>query len=227
MSRTRRRNWLAHSPHWPDEPAIVRDGKTCPRGFVNYNRDGRRGYEVLGCDVVRLHDDCQDLGLTAGSAMRLARRRLIQRDWDLYLSGEFDDGCLRLAVASATPHKSAQEPCSDRRQSLRINGLREALGGRQVLDVMASPEWSLDADLAAGRFKTAARKILLRSASLAPGSPAATLDGAPARARDPYWENEGAKMAHGEGTDTGTGFKPKRATTHVRVGRRRRTQGMD
>ena len=49
--------------------------------------------------------------------------------------------------------------------------------------------------MAAGRFKTAARKILLRSASLAPGSPAATLDGAPARARDPYWENEGAKMA--------------------------------
>lgn len=68
-------------------------------------------------------------------------------------------------------------------------------GVRQVLDVMASPEWSLDADLAAGRFKTAARKILLRSASLAPGSPAATLDGALARARDPYWENEGAKMA--------------------------------
>ena len=68
-------------------------------------------------------------------------------------------------------------------------------GVRQVLDVMASPEWSLDADLAAGRFKTAARKILLRSASLAPGSPAATLDGAPARGRDPYWENEGAKMA--------------------------------
>lgn len=60
---------------------------------------------------------------------------------------------------------------------------------------MASPEWRLDADLAAGRVRTAARKILLRSASLAPGSPAATLDGAPARARDPYFENEGANMA--------------------------------
>ena len=68
-------------------------------------------------------------------------------------------------------------------------------GVRQVVDVMASPEWSVEADLAAGRVRTAARKILLRSASLAPASPAATLNGAAAKARDPYWEMEGAKFA--------------------------------
>ncbi len=68
-------------------------------------------------------------------------------------------------------------------------------GVRQIIDVMASPEWSLEADLAAGRARTAARKILLRSASLAPASPAQTLNGTPAKGRDPYWEVEGAKLA--------------------------------
>ena len=68
-------------------------------------------------------------------------------------------------------------------------------GVRQVIDVMASPEWSVEADLAAGRVKAAARKMLLRSASLAPASPAATLNGAPGKARDPYWEVEGGKLA--------------------------------
>ena len=37
-------------------------------------------------------------------------------------------------------------------------------GVRQVIDVMAPPEWSVEADLAAGRVKAAARKMLLRSA---------------------------------------------------------------
>lgn len=68
-------------------------------------------------------------------------------------------------------------------------------GVRQIIDVMAAPEWSVESDLAGGRVKTAARKILLRSASLAPASPAATLNGARALARDPYWEMEGAKLA--------------------------------
>ena len=68
-------------------------------------------------------------------------------------------------------------------------------GPRPIIDIMASPEWSVKADLAAGRVKTAARKVLLRSASLAPGSPAATLNGASAKAQDPYWEMEGAKFA--------------------------------
>ena len=68
-------------------------------------------------------------------------------------------------------------------------------GPRRIINVMASPEWSVEADLANGRVRTAARKILLRSASLSPGSPAATLNGAPALARDPYWEMEGAKLA--------------------------------
>ena len=78
---------------------------------------------------------------------------------------------------------------------LRVFEPGEDRGVRQVVDVMASPEWSVEADLAAGRVRTAARRILLRSASLAPGSPAATLNGAAAQAPDPYWEMEGAKFA--------------------------------
>ena len=78
---------------------------------------------------------------------------------------------------------------------LRVFEPGERGGVRQVVNVMASPEWSVEADLAAGRVRTAARKILLRSASLVPGSPAATLNGAPAKAPDGYWEMEGAKFA--------------------------------
>lgn len=78
---------------------------------------------------------------------------------------------------------------------LRVFAPGERGGVRQIIDVMASPEWSVAADVASGRVKTAARKMLLRSASLAPGSPAATLNGASAKARDSYWEIDGAKFA--------------------------------
>ena len=66
---------------------------------------------------------------------------------------------------------------------------------RQAIGVMALPEWPIEDDLAADRVRTAARKILLRSASLAPASSAGTLNGTLARGRDPCWEVEGTKLA--------------------------------
>ena len=44
-----------------------------------------------------------------------------------------------------------------------------------VLDVMSGPRWRLDDDLAAGRWLSAARRILCRSASFVPASPARVL----------------------------------------------------
>ena len=89
MSRTRRRNWLAHRPFYPDEPAFTRDGKNCPRGYVRCNIR-RHGYRVLQGDFVKHHDDCLDMGFTAGKAMRLTRRYMIERDWKWYRDGELD-----------------------------------------------------------------------------------------------------------------------------------------
>ena len=45
------------------------------------------------------------------------------------------------------------------------------------------------------RFLEAARKILIRSASLSPTSPAKVLAGLPGNRRDGYWESEGSRLA--------------------------------
>ena len=72
----------------------------------------------------------------------------------------------------------------------------KAGAGGPALDLMRGPEWSLDADLEAGRCLSAAQKILLRAASLSPGNPAAALAGRGLEGlRDPYWPMEGARMA--------------------------------
>ena len=72
----------------------------------------------------------------------------------------------------------------------------KAGAGGPALDLMRGPEWSLDADLEAGRCLSAAQKILLRAASLSPGNPSAALAGRGLEGlRDPYWPMEGARMA--------------------------------
>ena len=64
------------------------------------------------------------------------------------------------------------------------------------LDLMAGPRWALDADLAAGRWTSAARKVLARVASLVPASPLRALTAQlPADARDPFFERQGAQLA--------------------------------
>ena len=109
MSRTRRRNRAYLFPELREhallrdrerdvEPRFVRDGGAdSPSGLWNgalvvYGRRfKRRGYCVLGMDMVKNHgEDELDIGHTAGHALRLTRRRLIQRDWLLWRNGEFE-----------------------------------------------------------------------------------------------------------------------------------------
>ena len=65
-----------------------------------------------------------------------------------------------------------------------------------VLNLMASPEWALQGDLAAGRLHDAARKILVRSATLATESPVRVWAGlATIDAHTGYWNQEGGTLA--------------------------------
>ena len=63
-----------------------------------------------------------------------------------------------------------------------------------ILNLMSGPH-SIEDDLANDRVLTAAKRVLVRVASLVPKHPARSLDGAPNRSWDPYWEREGAHMA--------------------------------
>lgn len=64
-----------------------------------------------------------------------------------------------------------------------------------TLNLMSGPQWSLDADMEAGRFLTAAQRILVRTGTLAASSPGAMLAGGPGiRHHDPYWPSEGARL---------------------------------
>ena len=67
---------------------------------------------------------------------------------------------------------------------------------RSVLNLMASPEWALDGDLQAGFLHEAARKILLRSATLASETPARIWAGLVSTdPRTGYWQQEGGTLA--------------------------------
>ena len=66
---------------------------------------------------------------------------------------------------------------------------------RPVLNLMAGEALSVDSDLDHDRCLEAARKILIRSASLSPASPAKVLAGLPGSRHDGYWESEGSRLA--------------------------------
>ena len=66
---------------------------------------------------------------------------------------------------------------------------------RPVINLMAGENLSVDSDLAEDRFLEAARKILIRSASLSPTSPARVLAGQANQHSDPYWDNDGSRLA--------------------------------
>ena len=67
-------------------------------------------------------------------------------------------------------------------------------GGTWILNLMSGAH-SIEDDLEQDRVLTAAKKVLVRAASLVPKHPAKSLTGAPNRSHDPYWEKEGARMA--------------------------------
>ena len=66
---------------------------------------------------------------------------------------------------------------------------------RPVLNLMAGEKLSVESDLAEDRFLEAARKILIRSASLSTNSPARVLAGQAANSNDPYWDTNGSRLA--------------------------------
>ena len=63
------------------------------------------------------------------------------------------------------------------------------------LNLMSSPRWSLDADLAAGRWLSAAHKIVLRTVGFIPTSPARVLtDHAPEGLNEEFFAREGTEF---------------------------------
>ena len=63
------------------------------------------------------------------------------------------------------------------------------------LNLMSSPRWSLDADVAAGRWLSAAHKILLRTVAFVPTSPARVLtDHAPETLNGEFFAREGTEF---------------------------------
>ena len=65
-----------------------------------------------------------------------------------------------------------------------------------VLDLMAAPAWSLEADLAAGRWLSAATRVLRRVHSLVPATPARVLsEHAMGDANQEFFDREGAELA--------------------------------
>ena len=66
---------------------------------------------------------------------------------------------------------------------------------RPVLNLMAGENLSVEAELADDRFLEAARKILIRSASLSTVSPARVLAGQSSNSDDPYWDTNGSRLA--------------------------------
>ena len=65
-----------------------------------------------------------------------------------------------------------------------------------VLNLTSAPEWGLDAHMAAEAFEDAARQILVRSARLAPQSPARVWVGlAPLDPQQGYWDHAGSSLA--------------------------------
>ena len=68
-------------------------------------------------------------------------------------------------------------------------------GGGSAVNLMAGEDWDIAEDMAQGRYLEAAERILIRSASLTPQSPANALAGRPSGAHNQYWQSDGARMA--------------------------------
>ena len=81
-------------------------------------------------------------------------------------------------------------------QRLAPERLHQVAADRAVVNLMAGPRWSLDADLEAGRWHTAATKILCRVASFVRSSPAQVLmDHEPAGSNTEFFNREGTSLA--------------------------------
>ena len=81
-------------------------------------------------------------------------------------------------------------------EALAPGRLRHITASGTVLDLMAGPAWSLEADLAAGRWLGAATRVLLRVHSLVPATPARVLAGHTAGdGNQEFFDREGVELA--------------------------------
>ena len=80
-------------------------------------------------------------------------------------------------------------------EALAPGRVRHITASGTVLDLMASPAWSLEADLAAGRWLGAATRVLLRVHSLVPATPARVLvEHAAGNGNQEFFEREGVEL---------------------------------
>lgn len=81
-------------------------------------------------------------------------------------------------------------------EQLASERLHHVTADGAVVNLMAGPRWSLEADLALGRWQTAALKILCRVASFVRSSPAQVLmDHEPAGSNTEFFNREGTSLA--------------------------------
>ena len=80
-------------------------------------------------------------------------------------------------------------------EALAPGRVRHITASGTVLDLMASPAWSLEADLAAGRWLGAATRVLLRVHSLLPATPARVLvEHAVSDGNQAFFDREGVEL---------------------------------
>lgn len=78
-------------------------------------------------------------------------------------------------------------------EALAPERVQRIVASETALNLMSGQRWSLDAELAAGRYLSAATRVLRRVLSLVPDIPARVLEQR-SGARDPYWELEGTEL---------------------------------
>ena len=96
----------------------------------------------------------------------------------------------RVGAALVIDPKRELEPAV---AALAPERLRRVEASETVLSIMEGERWSLEADLAAGRYTSAAVRVIRRVVSFVPDLPAKVLEGRSA-GREPYWDLEGTEL---------------------------------
>ena len=98
--------------------------------------------------------------------------------------------CTRVGAALVIDPKRELEPAI---AALAPERLHRVEASDTVLNLMQGERWSLEGDLAAGRYLSAAVRVMRRAVSFVPDLPAQVLEGRSA-AREPYWDLEGTEL---------------------------------
>ena len=124
--------------------------------------------------------------------LRAGARRLIEAAVSGILGERSAVGCALVIDPKTDILPVLKNLSEDASEVKQIDVCRKS--GRDVLNLMPG-KLSVADDLAEGNVLAAARKILCRAASLTENNPAKTLAGQATTSREPYWDNEGARLA--------------------------------